>query len=84
MTIAINVCYPIDGHSAFFFFSTFFSFFAYYSANPWPRWGGVMHGYEIEYVFGVPLFNKSARYLPNEETFSRNIIEYWATFADTG
>ncbi|CAJ0566457.1 unnamed protein product, partial [Mesorhabditis spiculigera] len=54
------------------------------SANPWPEWTGVMHGYEIEYVFGVPLYNKTAGYTRREEIFSRKVIDYWTTFATTG
>uniref|UniRef100_A0A0N5AG41 Carboxylic ester hydrolase n=1 Tax=Syphacia muris TaxID=451379 RepID=A0A0N5AG41_9BILA len=54
------------------------------SANPWPKWTGVMHGYEIEFVFGVPLFNKTAGYSAREVHFSEKIIEYWKSFAETG
>nr|AAF80377.1 class C acetylcholinesterase [Caenorhabditis briggsae] len=63
--------------------------FVYYfdqpsSANPWLKWTGVMHGYEIEYVFGVPLHNKSAGYIKEEMDLSEKVIDFWDTFANTG
>ncbi|VBB31619.1 unnamed protein product, partial [Acanthocheilonema viteae] len=57
------------------------------SANPWPKWMGVMHGYEIEYVFGQP-FRHSHLYaqsqVDSEKRFSEAIMKYWATFAIEG
>ncbi|XP_056139820.1 acetylcholinesterase-like [Lampris incognitus] len=53
------------------------------STNPWPAWMGVMHGYEIEFVFGVPL-NETQGYTPEEVTMSRKFMKHWANFARTG
>uniref|UniRef100_A0A5S6Q7L5 Carboxylic ester hydrolase n=1 Tax=Trichuris muris TaxID=70415 RepID=A0A5S6Q7L5_TRIMR len=53
------------------------------STNPWPAWAGVMHAYEIEFVFGLPLLYP-ANYTPQEEEFSKEIIKYWTTFATSG
>ncbi|XP_075426730.1 cholinesterase [Ascaphus truei] len=49
----------------------------------WPRWMGVMHGYEIEFVFGIPMYRK-LNYTKEEETLSRSLMRYWANFAKTG
>ncbi|XP_058877897.1 acetylcholinesterase-like [Acipenser ruthenus] len=62
--------------------------YAYYfdhraSNLAWPEWMGVIHGYEIEFVFGLPL-NRSLNYTADEETLSRRIMRYWANFARTG
>uniref|UniRef100_A0AAF5I4B6 Carboxylic ester hydrolase n=2 Tax=Strongyloides stercoralis TaxID=6248 RepID=A0AAF5I4B6_STRER len=54
------------------------------SANPWPTWTGVMHGYEIEYVFGVPIYNDTAGYTKREYHFSQKIIQFWTSFSATG
>ncbi|VDN59487.1 unnamed protein product [Dracunculus medinensis] len=54
------------------------------SVNPWPKWTGVMHGYEIEYVFGAPVYNFSAGYTRAEKLFSEKIVEYWKSFAIYG
>ncbi|KAL7071742.1 hypothetical protein ACQ4LE_009118 [Meloidogyne hapla] len=54
------------------------------SANPWPKWTGVMHAYEIEFVFGVPLYNTSAGYSNRERTLSKKMIQLWTSFATTG
>ena len=52
-------------------------------ANPWPKWIGIMHAQEIEYVFGLPLLN-STNYDNDDSLTSRNIMNYWANFARTG
>ncbi|CAG0894809.1 unnamed protein product, partial [Darwinula stevensoni] len=53
------------------------------SSNPWGRWMGVMHGDEIDYVFGVP-FNRSRNHLPIERALSERIMTHFARFAETG
>ncbi|XP_029373546.1 cholinesterase-like [Echeneis naucrates] len=53
------------------------------SINPWPAWMGVMHGYEIEFVFGMPL-NASLGYTKNEVNMTKKIMKHWANFARTG
>ncbi|XP_041440744.1 acetylcholinesterase (Cartwright blood group) L homeolog isoform X2 [Xenopus laevis] len=49
----------------------------------WPQWMGVPHGYEIEFVFGLPLV-ANLNYNPQEEALSRKMMRYWANFARTG
>ncbi|XP_029943804.1 acetylcholinesterase [Salarias fasciatus] len=49
----------------------------------WPEWMGVIHGYEIEFVFGLPL-EKRLNYSLEEEKLSRRMMRYWANFARTG
>lgn len=53
------------------------------SINPWPEWMGVMHGYEIEFVFGMPL-DVSMGYTKNEVNMTKRFMKHWANFARTG
>lgn len=53
------------------------------SINPWPEWMGVMHGYEIEFVFGMPL-NASLGYTKEEVNMTKKFMKHWANFARTG
>ncbi|CBY30570.1 unnamed protein product [Oikopleura dioica] len=59
------------------------------SSNPWPKWMGVMHGYEIEYVFGTILlqdqgFYPMVKFNPEEFVLTKRMIQYWTNFAKTG
>ncbi|XP_053246416.1 cholinesterase [Podarcis raffonei] len=64
--------------------NAFLYFFEHRSSKlPWPEWMGVPHGYEIEFVFGLPL-ERRANYTKAEETLSRSVLKYWASFAKTG
>ncbi|XP_063763739.1 cholinesterase-like [Eleginops maclovinus] len=53
------------------------------SVNPWPKWMGVMHGYEIEFVFGMPLI-ASLGYTKNEVNMTKKFMKHWANFARLG
>ncbi|XP_054456848.1 acetylcholinesterase-like [Anoplopoma fimbria] len=64
--------------------NTFLYFFDHRSSvNPWPEWMGVMHGYEIEFVFGMPL-NASLGYTKNEVNMTKKFMKHWANFARMG
>uniref|UniRef100_A0A8D8LMI8 Acetylcholinesterase n=1 Tax=Cacopsylla melanoneura TaxID=428564 RepID=A0A8D8LMI8_9HEMI len=53
------------------------------STNQWGEWMGVMHGDEIEYVFGHPL-NRSIEYNARERDLSLRMMQAYARFALVG
>ncbi|XP_061683105.1 acetylcholinesterase-like [Syngnathoides biaculeatus] len=53
------------------------------SRNPWPAWMGILHGYEIEFVFGMPL-DVTLGYTKTEVNMTRKFLKHWANFARTG
>nr|AOS89450.1 acetylcholinesterase 1 [Apolygus lucorum] len=70
--------YAESGNNVYMYFFTHRSM-----NNPWPSWTGVMHGDEINYIFGEPL-NPTKNYQQNEADLSKRIMNYWANFAKTG
>ncbi|XP_052784797.1 acetylcholinesterase-like isoform X2 [Mya arenaria] len=53
------------------------------SVHPWPEWMGVLHGDEINFVFGEPE-NRTKGYTHEEIQFSKKMMRYWTNFAKTG
>lgn len=70
--------YAASGNDVFVYYFTHRS-----SISPWPKWTGVIHGDEINFVFGEPL-NLTLSYRREEIDLSRRIMRYWANFARTG
>ncbi|KAG1667819.1 Acetylcholinesterase [Nymphon striatum] len=52
-------------------------------SNPWGPWMGVLHGDEIEYVFGRPLVKKDG-YAEEEVKLSQDMMDSWSNFVRTG
>lgn len=53
------------------------------SISAWPKWMGVLHGDEINFIFGEPL-NSAFNYTKKEVEFSKSMMRYWANFAKSG
>ncbi|XP_006825267.1 butyrylcholinesterase isoform X2 [Saccoglossus kowalevskii] len=53
------------------------------SNTPWLDWYGVLHGDEIPFVFGTPLYPENG-FSDSEKVLSREMMKYWANFAKTG
>lgn len=51
--------------------------------TPWAPWMGVMHGAEIEYMFGRAIVNK-ADYMSEEHELSMRMMDHWANFVHRG
>ena len=54
------------------------------SVHPWPKWMNVLHGDEINFVFGEPLNTTHFSYTEEEKQLSRDMMTTWANFAKTG
>ncbi|KAK0404447.1 hypothetical protein QR680_017458 [Steinernema hermaphroditum] len=54
------------------------------SQQTWPAWMGVLHGYEINFIFGEPYNTKKYRYSEEERELASRFMRYWANFARTG
>merc|ERR1719220_2111298 len=54
----------------------------------WPEWAGVMHGYEIELMFGIPLrarrTNQDDDYTEADRRYSAIMVKYWLNFIHHG
>ncbi|CAI5443238.1 unnamed protein product [Caenorhabditis angaria] len=53
------------------------------STQTWPEWMGVLHGYEINFIFGEPL-NPKFNYTEEEKHLSRRFMRNFANFAKSG
>ena len=51
--------------------------------NPWPKWFGVSHGFEIEFVFGVPFVHVNY-FDEDDRLISLKMMNFWSNFAKTG
>ncbi|XP_064638638.1 acetylcholinesterase-like isoform X2 [Lineus longissimus] len=70
--------YAKFGQNVYYYYFTHRS-----SMNLWPKYLGVMHADEINYVFGEPL-RPGFRYKNSEKQLSRKMMQYWVNFAKTG
>uniref|UniRef100_A0A0N4ZAR0 Carboxylic ester hydrolase n=1 Tax=Parastrongyloides trichosuri TaxID=131310 RepID=A0A0N4ZAR0_PARTI len=65
----------------------YFEFRKNSTVNPWPQWMNPMHGYELEYVFGMPYLNSSiynGTILDEEKKYAEKIMKYYGNFAKLG
>uniref|UniRef100_A0A915BGM0 Carboxylic ester hydrolase n=1 Tax=Parascaris univalens TaxID=6257 RepID=A0A915BGM0_PARUN len=64
---------------------TYYYYFTHRATQQtWPAWMGVLHGYEINFLFGEPFNTKRYHYTREEQELSSRFMRYWANFARSG
>lgn len=76
--LTLNFRYAKENLTVYMYYYTHRS-----STHLWPKWTGVLHADEINFVFGEAL-NPAADYKPEERQFSKRIMRYWTNFARYG
>ncbi|XP_014783286.1 cholinesterase 2 [Octopus bimaculoides] len=50
--------------------------------NPWPKWLGVMHGYDVIFAFGLPLFGN--KFTEEDKLVAERLTSFFANFSKSG
>ena len=52
--------------------------------NTWPKWSGVKHGDELDYLFGRPILSNNESFTDEHVEVSIFMIEAWSNFVKFG
>ena len=52
--------------------------------NTWPKWSGVKHGDELDYLFGRPILSNNESFTDEHVEVSSFMIEAWSNFVKFG
>ncbi|KAI6173497.1 Carboxylic ester hydrolase [Aphelenchoides besseyi] len=64
---------------------TYYYYFTHRATQQvWPKFMGVLHGYEINFIFGEPYNTQRFNYTKEEQELSSRFMRYWANFARDG
>ena len=50
----------------------------------WPKWSGVKHGDELDYLFGRPIISNNELFSDEQKGISNFMIEAWSNFVKFG
>jgi acetylcholinesterase len=98
--MAVKLITVSRGINSLFILTFFADYFTHRATQQsWPAWmvclfvdfislfflfQGVLHGYEINFIFGEPYNTKRFNYTKEEQELSSRFMRYWANFARTG
>ena len=52
--------------------------------DSWPKWSGVKHGAELDYLFGRPILSDNKLFTSEHKDISNFMIEAWTNFVKYG
>ena len=90
LDMAVSDCHflcPTNKYAHYFVRASLPVYYYYFthrsSQNAWGEWMGVMHGDEINFMFGVPI-RPNSLYTDDEKRLSLHMMNLWANFSKYG